>query len=74
LRLQSDHEAPGVFLKAIKPEQYLQLELSSIELYSMIIGRKTKSIPDIENMPMLRKLGIFGKQTLSVIASQVKQI
>jgi len=65
LNLQSDHEAPGVFLKAIKPEQYLPLDLSSLELYSMIIGRKTKSIPDIEDMPILKKLGIFAKQTSS---------
>ena len=67
LNLQSDHGPPGVFLKAIKPEKYLPMSLSSLELYSMTIGKRTKSIPDIDDMPVLRKLGIFGKQTLSSI-------
>jgi hypothetical protein len=47
--------ACGVFLKARKPKKYIPNDLSDISLYSMILGRKTKIIPEINEMPLSRK-------------------
>ena len=46
----------GVLLKAKKPENYVPTDLSDITLYSMVLGRRTKSIPDFDDMPISRKL------------------
>jgi 2-polyprenyl-3-methyl-5-hydroxy-6-metoxy-1,4-benzoquinol methylase len=41
----------GVKLKARKPENYIATELSEIELYSMVLKRKTKETPLPNNYP-----------------------
>jgi SAM-dependent methyltransferase len=56
LKCQKDPEAPGVFLKAKKPLNWKPVDLSNIALYSMILGRRTKDIPSIEEMPLGRRL------------------
>ncbi|MEM0085024.1 MAG: hypothetical protein QW743_03555 [Candidatus Methanomethylicia archaeon] len=53
--LKRDHEAPGIFLKAVKPAKWEPTDLSNIALYSMILGRRTKAIPDTFDMPFLKK-------------------
>jgi SAM-dependent methyltransferase len=55
LKLIKDHEAPGVFLKAKKPFNYSPNDLQDIALYSMILGRRTTSIPKLQEMPFSRK-------------------
>jgi hypothetical protein len=50
ITLEKDHLAPGVFLKARKPENYVPTDLSGIALYSMILGRRTRNIPKIKDM------------------------
>lgn len=54
--LKKDHEAPGVFLKARKPLNYTACCLDDIPLYSVILGKRTLSIPDLKDAPLLRKL------------------
>ena len=54
IALKKDHQAPGVFLKARKPENYVPADLSDIALYSMVLGRRTRDIPNIEDMPFSR--------------------
>jgi SAM-dependent methyltransferase len=56
IALKRDHEAPGIFLKAKKPENYVPKDLSDIALYSMILGKRTKDIPDFKDMPLARRL------------------
>jgi SAM-dependent methyltransferase len=46
----------GIFLKAKKPYFDSHIDLSNIALYSMIIGRRTFSIPKIVDMPLRKKL------------------
>ncbi|MEM0488943.1 MAG: class I SAM-dependent methyltransferase [Candidatus Bathyarchaeia archaeon] len=58
INLTVDHEALGVFVKARKPEDYKPVDLSSIALYSMVLGRRTKVIPDLKDMPLTRRLMI----------------
>lgn len=55
ISLRKDHEAPGVFLKARKPENYTPTDLSHVALYSMILGKRTEKIPDIGDMPLARR-------------------
>jgi len=54
--VKRDWEAPGVFLKARKQFNYKPMDLSSIKLYSMILGRETSLIPNITDMSLLRKV------------------
>jgi SAM-dependent methyltransferase len=56
--LKKDHEAPGVFLKARKPENYAPIDLSDIALYSMVLGRRVRDISSVKNMPFTRALTI----------------
>jgi len=55
INLSVDHEAPGVFVKARKPEDYKPIDLSGIALYSRVLGRRTKDIPDLKDMPLARR-------------------
>ncbi|MEM0057158.1 MAG: hypothetical protein QXL22_04120 [Candidatus Nezhaarchaeales archaeon] len=54
--MSTDWEAPGVFIKARKPEDYKPIDLSNIAIYSMVLGRRTKDIPDLKDMPLARRL------------------
>lgn len=56
--LKKDHEAPGVFLKARKPENYAPIDLSDIALYSMVLDRRVRDISSVKNMPFTRALTI----------------
>lgn len=58
LVLKKDPSAPGVFLKAKKPEKYVSNDLSDVALYSMILGKRTKEIPDMSKMPLKRKMAL----------------
>jgi len=58
MTLQKDNEFPGVFLKVKKPEKYLASDLSSISLYSMVLGKKTVRLVDIKDMPLFRMIQI----------------
>jgi len=55
--LKKDNEA-GILLKARKPVNWKPIDLSDIELYSMILGRKTRNIPDLKDMPFSRRINI----------------
>lgn len=65
ITLEKDHLAPGVFLKARKPENYVPTDLSGIALYSMILGRRTRNIPKIKDMALSRQF------TLKLLRSKV---
>ena len=58
ITLKKNPEAHGVFLKAKKPENYVPADLSGITLYSMVLGRRTRGIPNIEDMPFRRRLRV----------------
>jgi len=53
--LKRDHIAPGVFLKARKPESWIPADLNNIALYSVLLGRKTKEIVS-RDIPFTRSL------------------
>jgi SAM-dependent methyltransferase len=58
IALEKDWEAPGVFLKARKPKSLSPNDLSRIELYSMVLGRRTREIVGMDKAPLARRLGI----------------
>lgn len=66
--LRRDHEAPGVFLKARKPKGYAPADLSDIALYSIILGKRTREIPDLNDAPLTRRY------ILRFIDSRIKSI
>jgi len=70
IALKRDHEAPGVFLKARKPENYMPIDLSRIALYSVLLGRRTKDIPSFKDMPLARRLIILS----SLKINKIKQL
>ena len=45
--LRKDHLEPGVFLKAIKPDQWKPCDLTSVAVYSMTLRGMTTEIPNI---------------------------
>ncbi|MFZ8838115.1 MAG: methyltransferase type 11 [Pyrobaculum sp.] len=58
IALEKDYEVPGVFLKARKPTSWSPNDLSQIELYSMVLGRRTREIVGMDKAPLARRLGI----------------
>ena len=58
IALEKDWEGPGVFLKARKPTSRSPNDLSQIELYSMVLGRRTREIVGMDKAPLARRLGI----------------
>ena len=66
IALKKDHQAPGVFFKAWKPENYVPADLSDIVLYSMVLGRRTRGITNVKDMPFSRRL------TLRLLHSKVQ--
>lgn len=46
--IQKDPLKPGIFLKAKKPNNFRECELSEIKLYSMIKGKRAKNITSLD--------------------------
>ena len=56
ITLKENSEVLGVFLKARKPEKRVPVDLSNISLYSMLLGRRTRHIPNIKDVPLTRRI------------------
>jgi len=59
IRLETDWEAPGVFLKARKPMNWRPVDLSGIALYSVILGRRVRELVTLDDTPLVRKLALY---------------
>jgi len=75
--LKKDNEAPGVFLKCRKPEGWKPNNLEEISLYSMVLGRKTKDIPKVNDMPLTQKAKLaeleLGRQVLKFASTLLRR-
>jgi SAM-dependent methyltransferase len=71
LILEKDLSVPGVFLKARKPLNYKPTDLQDIALYSMILGKRTTSIPEIQDMPLLRRLKLSINEVIEIVKSKI---
>jgi len=73
IKLESDIETPGVFLKAKKPNSYSkQADLSNINLYSMVLGKRTQKI--VTNFSFSRKCKISFHNLLHTIKNRIAKI
>lgn len=66
IALKKDHQAPGVFFKARKPENYVPADLSDIALYSMVLGKRTRDVSNVKDMPFSRSF------TLRLLRSKIR--
>lgn len=65
--LREDRENFGIFLKAKKPKIYFPTDLSHLTLYSMILGRRTASIPKMTDMPLSRRLKLSINEAMKIV-------
>jgi len=61
LELKADHEAPGVFLKARKPENFEERLLEDIRLYSIIENRRIKEIDEEKEKKFQKRYQFYKK-------------
>lgn len=74
IKLIKDHESPGVLLKAKKPFNYTPNNLQDIALYSMILGKRTFTIPKLQDMPLSRKAIFFKTEIMSFVRSTISKL
>ncbi len=46
LALESDNQAPGVFIKARKPENFVEKDLSDYQLHSMVVNHRVVAVSE----------------------------
>ena len=56
------HQSYQTFLKAHKPIRYSPNDIANIALYSIVLGKRTTSIPTTSEMPLSRKLKLYLQQ------------
>lgn len=72
--VKKDHEVPGVFLKARKSLDYKPIDLSETAIYSVVLGKKTASIPQPTEMSFVRKLKyLIVSSVLSILTGRLRQ-
>jgi SAM-dependent methyltransferase len=73
IALEKNWEVPGVFLKARKPTNWSPNDLSQIELYSIVLGRRTREIVGIDRAPLTRRLRMWllTSNTLRLLAHKI---
>jgi len=73
IKIESDLETPGVFLKAKKPNNYSKpVDLSNINLYSIVLGKRTQKV--ITNFSFSRKCQISFYNLLHIIKNKISNI
>jgi len=70
--LEKDSVEPGVLLKAAKPADYRPNDLHNIALYSMILGKRTTSVPDWYEMPLSRRVRFSMMRVLRSIDRSIE--
>ena len=61
---EEDPSCPGAFIKARKPLDYTQaVDLSTMTMYSVVVGKKVDYLPEVEEMPWLKKALIRASKT-----------
>lgn len=70
--LEKDKEAPGIFIKARKPNNYNgSVDLSRISLYSMLEGRRINYIPEENKLSIVQRLkyGLFNSPIRKIFSA-----
>ena len=74
LSLERDTEAPGVFLKARKPSKFEEADLSSVELYSMLLGKRVVGIEGVDPKSLSFLPLTLKEKTKTIIFSAAKRL
>ena len=74
INLEKEPGENGVFLKASKQKIYKYVNLSNLNLYSMVLGKKVIFIPDNKSMPFSRKIKIVIYKYLVSFKYLVKRL
>ena len=61
-------------MKAKKPFDYTPNDLQGVELYSMILNKRTASIPSLREMSLLRKAKLLTHKVINRIAHRLLMI
>jgi hypothetical protein len=61
-------------MKARKPFDYHPKDLQSIALYSMILGRRTTSVPSPQEMPLSRKAKLLARKVMNLISGAANRL
>jgi len=73
--LERDLVSPGIFLKARRPKIFSELiDLSKLELYSMVLGERTARIPFTDEMGLLRKARIKFDTVYNITSACIQSI
>lgn len=73
ISLEKDLSSPGLFIKVKKPKIFLENDLSSYKLYSVITGKRVKDISDIQlkNFHSSEKLFSLSNDRLANLKSEL---
>ncbi len=73
LSLQSDGMSPGVFVKAQKPRDFEEADLSRFELYSIVSGRRVRDI-GTEDFESPRFRGLVAMRCAADLVRKAKSV
>jgi SAM-dependent methyltransferase len=69
LDLEPDYQDPGVFLFARKPEEFEEVDVSDLELYSMVTGRRVRDIDEADLRAPSYRIAAARSKGVDVIRS-----
>lgn len=69
LNLEQDPRSPGVFMKAAKPPDFKERDLTTIELYSMVHDRRAREITD-RDLRNPHYLGLLWREQAKQLVSR----
>lgn len=55
--LEPDPKEPGVFLRARKPDGFVEADLEGVRLYSMVAGRRVRRVPWVRERAFVTVMG-----------------
>ncbi len=71
-KIEKDRCAPGVFIKAQKPEDFVEKDLTDYELYSIVVNKRVREI-DEKSLGHFRKK-YLRRQYLKSVERKLKQL
>ncbi len=71
LNLVKDQEAPGVFIKAKKPEPFLEVSIGEMKIYSILINKKVVGISE-KNINKLVLKAVLKEEFKSIARSSYR--
>jgi len=74
ITLKKDYEAPGIFLKAQKPDNWQPKNLQELSLYSIVLGKRVNNLPNVGDMPLRRKTSLKMLELSRKIKEHIRKL